>query len=171
MAKLLVLVLTVVLFYSSTCLAYVRDYSGLANTWESDKNIAYISGKTTFEDGKEIINLFVISFEKDHDCSPVFRISFLEGNEYGELLKTIPVKEGFIRLYVDNNILYDGPVVKIIYENVTEFGASISEEILSKISSGNILTIEMVDMMDIKFNLNKSKQNIDKARESCIKEN
>ena len=170
MAKSLISSLIIVLIYSSTCLAYVRDYSGLANNWESDKNKAYVSGKTLFDDGKTIINLFVISFEKEYECNPVFKISFLEGNEYGDFLNNTPIKEGFIKLYVDNEIVYDGPALEIIYTNVTEFGSPISEDILNKISSGNIIKIELVDMMDIKFNLNKSKQNIDKAREGCIKE-
>ena len=107
MAKSLISSLIIVLIYSSTCLAYVRDYSGLANNWESDKNKAYVSGKTLFDDGKTIINLFVISFEKEYECNPVFKISFLEGNEYGDFLNNTPIKEGFIKLYVDNEIVYD----------------------------------------------------------------
>jgi hypothetical protein len=158
----------IIFIYSSTCLAYLRDYSALTNTWESDSSNAYISGKTTFDDGKTIINLFIISFEKEYNCKPLFKIAFLEGNEYGELLKTIPIKEGFVKLYVDDNILFEGPAVKLIYSNVTEFGASISEETLDKIASGNIIRIELVDLMDIKFNLNKSMHYIEKARESCV---
>ena len=167
MFKLFLSVFMIVFFYSSTCLAYVRDYSALTNTWESDSKNAYISGKTTFDDGKTIINLLIISFEKEYDCKPVFKIAFLEGNEYGELLKTIPVKEGLVNLYVDDNIVFQGPAVQLVYSNVTEFGASISEETLEKIASGNIIRIELVDLMDIKFNLNKSSQFIEKARESC----
>lgn len=170
MPKLFLSVLMTILLFSGTALAYVRDYSGLANTWESESNKAYISGKTTFEDGKTIINLFLITFEKEFECKPVFKISFLEGNSYGELLKTVSMKKGSVNLYVDDEIVFDGPTVQMIYSNVTEFGSSISEEILNKISSGDIIRIEIVGVMDIKFNLKDSRQNIDNARQNCLQE-
>ena len=168
MIKRLIFVLTMLLLCSNPCFSYVRDYSELSNTWEGDSNKAYISGKTTFEDGKTILNLFQISFEKQYECKPLFKISFLEGNEYGDLQQTIPVEEGVVKLYVDDNLIYDGPTVKLIYTNVTEFGASVTEDILNKITSGKIIKIELVDLMDIKFNLNKSKVMIDKAHENCM---
>ena len=167
MARLFFSILTIILFSSSTGYSYIRDYSKAEYLWKSESNKAYISGKVTFEDDTEVINLFVIDFKKKYGCNPVFKISFLDNYEYGNLIKTIPIKSGALKLYVDNRLIYDGPIVKIMYSNGTEFGASISPEMLINISNGNIITIELVDKMDIVFNLNKAKLHIDSAQKSC----
>jgi hypothetical protein len=167
MAKLFFSILTIILFSSSTGHSYIRDYSKAEYLWKSESNKAYISGKVTFEDDTEVINLFVIDFKKKYECTPVFKISFLDSYEYGDSIKTIPIKPGALKLYVDNRLIYDGPIVKSMYSNGTDFGASISPEMLISISNGNIITIELVDKMDIVFSLNKAKTHIDSAQKSC----
>lgn len=168
MTRLFFAVLTLFLFSSIDGYSYVRDYSKLENSWTSESSKAYVSGKTDFEDGTTIINLFLVHFKKEFNCNPVFKVSFLEDEEYGELLKTIPLESGFLRIYVDNKVIFDGPIVNILYSNVTEFGATISPEMLKQIVSGNVIQIELVDKMDIIFDLNNSRLHIDKARESCL---
>ena len=170
MTRLFFSILTLVLFCSSSGHAYVRDYSKLENSWESDAGKAYVSGKTTFEDGATIINLFLISFEKIYGCKPLFKVSFLEDSEYGELQETIPLDSGFLKIYVDNKVVFDGPIVNILYSNVTEFGASITPVMLKHIYNGNIVQIELVGKMDIIFNLQNSRFHINKAQESCLQE-
>lgn len=163
-------ILTVIIFCSSNGQAYVRDYSALEDSWKSESSKAYVSGKTTFDDDTIIVNLFAISFEKEYECSPVFKVSFAEGYKYGELLETIPVDSGFLKIFVDNKLIFDGPVVRIEYSNVTEFGASVSSEMLSHIYDGNIIQVELVGKMDIIFNLKNSKFHINKAQKSCLQE-
>jgi hypothetical protein len=170
MARLFLAALTLLLFFTSHGQASVRDYSKFEDAWRSESSKAYVSGKTIFDDDTIIINLFVISFEKKYECRPVFKVAFLEGNEYGELLETIPMDSGFLKIFVDNKIRYDGPVVRIEYSNVTEFGASVSPEMLSSIYDGELVQIELVDKMDIIFNLKNSKSHIDKAQKSCLEE-
>ena len=170
MTRLFFSILTLILFCTSNGHAYVRDYSKLENSWKSESSKAYTSGETTFEDDTTIFNLFLISFEKKYECNPVFKISFLENHEYGELLETIPMESGFLKIYVDNNVVFDGAIVNILYSNVTEFGAAISPEMLKRIYSGNIIQIELVDKMDIIFSLNNAKTHIDEAQESCLQE-
>ena len=170
MMRLFLSVLTIVLFFSSAAYAYIRDYSEVEHLWKSEANNAYASGKTTFEDNTTIIDLFMISFEKSYDCRPVFKISFLDDNEYGKPLKTLPIEAGFLKLYVDNKLIYDGPVVNVVRSNATEFGATLSPEMLNNISNDNLITIELVDKMDIRFNLKGSKAHIDKAQKSCVQE-
>ena len=170
MARLLSLVLTIILFYSSTGSAYIRDYSKAEHLWTSESKKAYVLGKTNFEDGTTIINLFIIAFEEKYRCKPVFKIAFLESYAYGDLLKTIPLEAGLLKLYVDNKLIYDGPIVKIIHTNATEFGAYMSPEMLNHIYGGKIIAIELADKMDILFNLNNAKSHIDKAQESCLQE-
>ena len=167
MTRLFFSILTIILFFSSTGHSYIRDYSKLEYLWESESSKAYISGKVTFEDDTEVINLFIIDFKKKHECNPVFRIAFLDSYEYGDSIKTTPIKSGALKLYVDNKLIYDGPIVKVVYSNGTEFGASISPEMLISISNGKIITIELVDKMDIVFNLNKAKTHIESAQKNC----
>jgi hypothetical protein len=170
MTRLFFSILTLVLFCSSSGHAYVRDYSKLEDSWKSEASKAYVSGKTTFEDGTTIINLFLISFEKKYGCRPVFKVSFLEDPEYGELLETIPVDSGFLKIYVDNKVVFDGPIVNILYSNVTELGATITPGMLKHIYNGNIVQVELVGKMDVIFSLNNSRFHIDKAQESCLQE-
>ena len=112
----------------------------------------------------------MLSFEENYRCIPVFKIAFLENYAYGDLLETTPLEAGFLKLYVDNKLIYAGPIVKITYTNVTEFGASMSPEMLTHISGGKIVAIELVDKMDILFNLSNAKLHIDSAQESCLQE-
>ena len=170
MIRLFFSVLTVVLFFSSIGHAYVRDYSKAEHLWKSESNKAYISGKTIFEDDTIVINLFVISFDERYGCNLVFTVAFLDDYEYGELLETISMQAGSLNLYVDNKLIYDGSIVNITYSNGTEFGASISPEMLIDISNGKNLTVELVDKMDILFNLNKARLHIDSALKSCSQE-
>lgn len=170
MARLYTLVLTIVLFSSSTGYGYIRDYSKVEHSWVSKSNKAYVTGKVTFEDNTTIINLFIISFEKAYGCRPAFKIAFLEDYAYGDLLKTIPLEAGLLKLYVDNHLIYDGPIVEIIHTNATELGAAMTPEMLDQISGGHIIAIELVGKMDILFNLNDAKAHIDKAQESCLQE-
>lgn len=64
-------------------------------------------------------------------------------------------------------MIYDGPIVNILSSHATEFGTSVSPEMLIKLSQGKKLVIELVDTMDILFNLNNAKQHIDSAQTSC----
>lgn len=168
MTRLFFSVLTVILFFSSTSHSYIRDYSKAEQSWKSESDNAYISGKTIFDDGTEVINVFVINFDKRYGCDAVFKIAFLDDYVYGDVVETIPIEAGHLKLYVDNKIIYEGPIVNVVYSNGIEFGASISPEMLIKISNGKIVTIELVDKMDILFNLNKAKQHIDSAQKSCL---
>lgn len=168
MSRLFFSVLMVLLFLSSPCHSYIRDYSKAEHTWKSESENAYISGKTIFDDGTEVINVFVINFDKRYGCDAVFKIAFLDDYVYGDLVETIPIEGGHLKLYVDNIIIYDGPIVNVVYSNGTEFGASISPESLVKISDGKIITIELVGKMDILFNLYKAKLHIDSAQKSCL---
>ena len=170
MFRLLFTLLTIALFYSSTVHAYARDYSKAEHSWESEANKAYISGKTTFEDDTSVINLFVIDFDKKYGCDPVFKVAFLDDYEYGSLLETIPIEAGFLNLYVDNKLVYEGSIVHIRYSNGDEFGASLSPEMLKVISAGNLIQIELVDKLDIIFNLKDSGRHIDSAQKSCTQE-
>lgn len=170
MNRLLITTLTFILCCSATAHSYVRDYSKAEHLWQSDANKAFISGKAKFDDGTEVINLFVIYFDAKHGCAPVFKISFLDNLEEGDIIKTEPIDAGTLKLYVDNQLIYDGPVVNILSSNATEFGASVSPEMLIKLSQGKKLVIELVDTMDILFNLNNAKQHIDSAQTSCSPE-
>ena len=167
MAKILFSVFSLLLLVVTTGHSYIRDYSKAEYSWDLKSSKAYVSGKVIFEDNTEVINLFIIDFNKKHDCKPVFKVSFMDNYEYGELLKTIPMDSGFLRLYVDNQLIYDGPIVNIVYSNGTEFGASVSPEMLINISNGKIITIELVGKMDIIFNLNNAKTSIDSAQKNC----
>lgn len=167
MIRILVSIFTIILFSSTIGHSYIRDYSSAEYLWKSDSSKAYITGKVTFDDKTEVVNLFVVGFDNKYECKSTFKISFLDDYEYGELIDTVPIETGFLRLYVDNNLIYDGPIVNIVYTNGTEFGASMSPEMLINITSGNRLTIELVDKMDIIFNLNDSKLHIDSAQKSC----
>lgn len=170
MTRRVLLILTISLFFSGAAHAYIRDYSNTASLWKAESNKAYVSGKTIFEDNTSIINLFIISFEKNYECNPTFKISFLEGNEYGELLETRPIDTGFLKLYVDNKLIYDGPIVELTHSNATEFGASVSSAMLDHLYAGHIVTIELVGKMDIRFNLKNAKAHINKAQKSCLQE-
>jgi hypothetical protein len=170
MIRLLFTILTIALFYSSTVHAYGRDYSKAEHLWKSESSKAYISGKTVFEDSTAVINLFVIDFDKRYGCNSMFKVAFLDDYEYGTLVETIPIDGGFLNLYVDNKLIYDGTIVHIRYSNGDEFGASIPPEILKIISEGNLLQIELVDKLDIIFNLNNSGRHIDSAQKSCSQE-
>jgi hypothetical protein len=167
MARILFSVLILILFLSTTGHSYIRDYSKVKHKWTSQESSAYISGRAKFEDGTEVINLFVVDFDKSRECNPVFKIAFMDNYEYGEVEKTVPMEAGTIKLYVDNKLIYDGPIVNIIYSNGIEFGAAISPEGQASLSSGEYLTVELVDKMDILFNLNNAKKNIDSAQKSC----
>ena len=167
MARILFSVLILILFLSTTGHSYIRDYSKVKHHWTSQESRAYISGRAKFEDGTEVINLFVVDFDKGRECNPVFKIAFMDDYEYGEVEKTAPMDAGTIKLYVDNTIIYDGPIVNIIYSNGIEFGAAMSAEGQASLSSGEYLTVELVDKMDILFNLNNAKKHIDSAQKSC----
>ena len=167
MARILFSVLTLILFLSTTGHSYIRDYSKEKHQWTSKESRAYISGRAKFEDGTQVINLFVVDFDKGLECSPIFKIAFMDDYEYGEVEKTVPMDAGTIKLYIDNKLSYDGPIVNIIYSNGIEFGAVISPEVLTSLSSGDYLTVELVDKMDILFNLNNAKEHIDSAQKSC----
>lgn len=170
MIRLLLSILTIALFYSSTVHAYTRDFSKAEHLWKSEANKAYISGKALFEDDTSVINLFVIDFDKRYGCDPVFKIAFLDDYEYGPLLETIPIEAGFLNLYVDNKLVYEGSIVHLRYSNGDEFGASLSPEILKAISAGNIIQVELVDKLDIIFNLKNSGPHINAAQKSCRQE-
>ena len=154
MARTLFSILILVLFLSSNGHSYIRDYSKVKHHWTSKESSAFISGRAKFEDGTQVINLFVVDFDKGLECNPVFKIAFMDDYEYGEVEKTVPMEAGTIKLYVDNNLIYDGPIVNITYSNGIEFGAAISSEGQTSLSTGEYLTVELVDMMDIMFNLN-----------------
>lgn len=170
MAKILFSVLSVTLLVASAGHSYIRDYSKAEYSWNSKSNTAYVSGKVIFEDNTEVINFFIIDFNEKHGCKPVFKVSFMDSFEYGELLETIPMDSGYLRLYVDNQLIYDGPIVNVVYSNGTEFGASVSPEMLIRISSGKIITVELVGKMDIIFNLNNAKMNIGSAQKNCTQD-
>ena len=170
MVRLFFFILAIVVFYSSTVHAFARDYSNTEFLWRSEANKAYISGKTIFEDDTSVINLFVIDFDKRYGCDPVFKIAFLDDYEYGPLLETVPTEAGFLNLYVDNQLVYEGPSVHIRYSNGDEFGASLPPEVLKIISTGKLVQIELVDKLDIIFNLNNSGRHIDSAQKSCTQE-
>jgi hypothetical protein len=170
MAKIVFSVLTLILFLSSDGHSYIRDYSKVKHQWTSQESRAYISGRAKFEDGTEVINLFVIEFDKNLECSPIFKIAFMDDYEYGDVEKTIPMDAGTVKLYVDNKLFYDGPIVNILYSNGIEFGAAISTEGLTVLSSSDYLTVELVDKMDILFNLNNAKEHIDSAQKSCLQD-
>jgi len=167
MTRILFSALAVLLFLSSTGHAYIRDYSKVRHHWTSKDNRAYISGKAMFDDGTEVINLFVIDFNKGVECKPAFKVAFMDDYAYGDLKETVPIETGALKLYVDNKIVYDGPIVNLVYSNGIEFGAALTEEELASISNGKYLTIELVDKMDILFNLNDAKAYIDSAQKSC----
>ena len=167
MARILFSVLTLILFLSTTGHSYIRDYSKVKHQWTSQESRAYISGRAKFEDGTQVINLFVVDFDKGRECSPVFKIAFMDDYVYEEIEKTVPMDAGTIKLYIDSKLSYDGPIVNIIYSNGIEFGAEISPEVLTSLSSGDYLTVELVDKMDILFNLNNAKKHIDSAQKSC----
>jgi len=167
MARILCSVLILILFLSTTGHSYVRDYSKIKHQWTSQENRAYISGRAKFEDGTEVINLFLVVFDKERECNPVFKVAFMDNYEYGEVEKTVPMDAGTIKLYVDTKLVYDGPIVNIIFSNGIEFGSTISTEELASLSSGEYLTVELVDKLDILFNLNNAKRHIDSAQESC----
>jgi len=167
MARILFSALALILFISSTGHSYIRDYSKVKHQWTSQENRAYISGRAKFEDGTEVINLFLVVFDKDSECNPVFKIAFMDDYEYGEVEKTVPMDAGMIKLYVDSKLIYDGPIVNIIFSNGIEFGAAISTEGLASLSSGEYLTVELVDKLDLLFNLNNAKSHIDSAQKSC----
>ena len=167
MARILFSFLILILFLSTTGHSYIRDYSKVKHKWTSQESRAYISGRAKFEDGTEVINLFVVDFDKGRECNPVFKVAFMDDYEYGEAEKTLAMDAGTIKLYVDNKLLYDGPIVNILYSNGIEFGAAISAEELTTLSSGEYLTVELVDKMDILFNLNNAKRHIDSAQKSC----
>lgn len=168
MARILFTVLTLILFLSTTGHSYIRDYSRVKHQWTSQESRAYISGRAKFDDGSEVINIFVIDFDKARECNPVFKIAFMDNYDYGEVEKTVPMDTGTLKLYVDNKLLYDGPVVNITYSNGIEFGAVILAEEVASLSSGEFLTVELVDKMDILFNLNNAKEHIDSAQKSCL---
>lgn len=170
MIRLLFSLLTIALFCSSTVHAFTRDYSKAEHLWKSEANRAYISGKTIFEDDTSVINLFVIGFDKRYGCDPIFKVAFLDDYEYGTLLETIPIEAGLLNLYVDNKLIYEGSIVHIRYSNGDEFGASLSPEMLEAISTGNLIQIELVNKLDIIFNLKSSGRHIDSARKSCAQE-
>ena len=167
MVRIFFSVLTLILFLSTTGHSYIRDYSKEKHQWTSQESRAYISGRAKFEDGTQVINLFVVDFDKGLECSPIFKIAFMDDYEYGEVEKTVPMDAGTVKLYIDNKLRYDGPIVNIIYSNGIEFGAVISPEVLTSLSSGDYLTVELVDKMDILFNLNNAKEHIDSAQKSC----
>lgn len=167
MARILFSALALILFISSTGYSYIRDYSKVKHHWTSQESRAYISGRAKFEDGTEVINLFVVEFDKGRECNPVFKIAFMDDYEYGEALETAPMEAGAIKVYVDNKLIYDGPIVNIIYSNGVEFGAAISAEVQDSLTSGEYLTVELVDKMDLLFNLNNAKEHIDSAQKSC----
>ena len=167
MARILFTVLTLILFLSTTGHSYIRDYSRAKHQWTTQESRAYISGRAKFDDGSEVINIFVIDFDKARECKPVFKIAFMDNYDYGEIEKTVPMDTGTLKLYVDNKLLYDGPVVNITYSNGIEFGAVLLAEEVASLSSGKFLTVELVDKMDILFNLNNAKEHIDSAQKSC----
>ncbi len=167
MTRIIMTVLSLVLFLATTGHAYIRDYSKVRHHWQAEENKAYISGKAKFDDGTEVINLFVVDFDKNLECKPVFKVAFMDDYVYGELEKTIPIDAGSLKLYVDNQLVFDGPIVNLVYTNGIEFGAAISAETLTSLSSGKYLTIELVDKMDILFNLNNAKEYIESAQQSC----
>lgn len=167
MARILFSVLTLILFLSNDGHSYIRDYSKVKHHWTSQESRAYISGRAKFDDGTEVINLFVVEFEKGLECNPIFKIAFMDSYEYGEVEKTVPMDAGTLKLFVDNELLYDGPIVNILYSNGLEFGAAISAEGVARLSNGEFLTVELVDKMDILFNLNNAKEHIDSAQKSC----
>jgi hypothetical protein len=167
MTKILCSVLTLILFLSTTGHSYVRDYSKVTHQWTSQENRAYISGRAKFDDGTEVINLFLVVFDKDRECNPVFKVAFMDDYEYGEVEKTVPMDAGTIKLYVDNKLIFEGPIVNIIFSNGIEFGSAISVEGLASLSSGEYLTVELVDKLDLLFNLNNAKRHIDSAQKSC----
>jgi len=167
MARILFSALILILFLSTTGHSYIRDYSKVKHHWTSQESRAYISGRAKFEDGTEVINLFVVDFDKGRECNPVFKIAFMDDYEYGEVKETAPMEDGSIKLYVDNKLIYDGPIVNIIYSNGVEFGAAISAEVQDSLTSGEYLTVELVGKMDLLFNLNNAKEHIDSAQKSC----
>ena len=167
MVRIFFSVLTLILFLSTTGHSYIRDFSKIKHQWTSKESRAYISGRVKFDDGTQVINLFVVEFDKGYECSPVFKIAFMDNYVYEEVEKTAPMDAGTIKLYVDRKLSYDGPIVNIIYSNGIEFGAEISPEVLTSLSSGDYLTVELVDKMDILFNLNNAKKHIDSAQKSC----
>lgn len=170
MTKIIFSVLALTFFLSSPGHSYIRDYSKIKHKWTSQENRAYISGRAKFDDGTQVINLFVVDFDKSRECNPVFKVAFMDEYEYGEMEKTLPMDAGTIKLFVDNQLIYDGPIVNIIYSNGIEFGAAMTNESLSVLSGGDYLTIELVDKMDILFNLNNAKEHIDSAQKTCLQE-
>ena len=60
-------VLSVILLVASAGHSYIRDYSKAEYSWNSQSNKAYVSGKVQFEDNTEVINLFIIDFNKKHE--------------------------------------------------------------------------------------------------------
>ena len=167
MVRIFFSVLTLILFLSTTGHSYIRDFSKIKHQWTSKESRAYISGRVKFDDGTQVINLFVVEFDKGYECSPVFKIAFMDNYVYEEVEKTVPMDAGTIKLYIDRQLSYDGPIVNIIYSNGIEFGAEISPEVLTSLSSGDYLTVELVDKMDILFNLNNAKKHIDSAQKNC----
>jgi hypothetical protein len=170
MTRILFTALTLILFFSTSGNSYIRDYSKVKHQWTSQEGRAFISGRAKFDDGTEVINLFVVDFDKSRECNPIFKIAFMDDYEYGEVEKTVPMDAGTVKLYVDNNLFYDGPIVNIIYSNGIEFGAALSAEGLPVLSNGDYLTVELVDKMDILFNLNNAKEHIDSAQKACSQE-
>jgi len=167
MIRLLFTILAIAFFYSGTVHAYTRDFSKAEHLWRSEANKAYISGKALFEDDTSVINLFVIDFDKKYGCDPVFKVAFLDDYEYGPLLETIPVEAGFLNLYVDNKLVYEGSIVHLRYSNGDEFGASLSPETLKAISQGKLIQIELAAKLDIIFTLTNSGRHIDSAQKNC----
>ena len=170
MTRILFSALALILFLSNDGHSYIRDYSKVKHKWTSQESRAYISGRAKFDDGTEVINLFVVDFVKTLECNPVLKVAFMDEYEYGEVKKTVPMDAGTIKLYVDNNLFYDGPIVNIIYSNGIEFGAAVTTEGTTTLSKGDYLTVELVDKMDILFNLNNAKEHIDAAQKSCLQE-
>ena len=167
MTRQIFVVLTMLLFLSTVGHAYIRDFSKVRHHWKAEDSRAYISGKAKFDDGTEVINIFVVDFDKELDCSPVFKIAFMDDYVYGELEKTVPIDRGALKLYVDNKVVFDGAIVNFVYSNGIEFGAVMTPELLTSISNGKYLTVELVDKMDILFNLNNAKEHIESAQQSC----
>ena len=82
MVRIFFSVLTLILFLSTTGHSYIRDFSKIKHQWTSKESRAYISGRVKFEDGTQVINLFVVDFNKGRECSPVFKIAFMDNYVY-----------------------------------------------------------------------------------------
>ena len=102
------------------------DFTKIDSPWKNDETGAYKSVKGTHANGDTANHTFMVVFEPDSNCTPVFAFSSLDGRDYGALLKQNMEPKGLVKIYVDSSLVYDNFVVSSNYSNGIEFGAPLT---------------------------------------------